>query len=363
MRGRKLNRQIDFIVGISIILFLYVLGLRFLKKNPLREKNKVAILVFGAIGDAVLVRSITDNLLQRYPEIKITIYLSKENAAAAFLFSNLNVQILKITALTRNLLSMRNETYHVLIDTSQWTRIGAIYSFLSGSKYTIGFQTEGQYRHYLYDQKVIHQNDIHEKENFNNLLIELDIGRFKLPKDSLENLNLEKISITKPCIVLHLIPSGYLSHLREWPADFWIELINRLNNQGYEILVTGSKEDKLKINEILNTSIFSSKVKVIAGEYSLSDTCQIIQKAYCVISVNTSIVHLASLMGVRIISLNGPTNSLRWGAWGPQSINLDVPKELGGCFLNLGFEYPKNPQNIMGHIKVNQVIEAINKFG
>jgi hypothetical protein len=68
-------------------------------------------------------------------------------------------------------------------------------------------------------------------------------------------------------------------------------------------------------------------------------------------------------MGVRIISLNGPTNSLRWGAWGPQSINLDVPKELGGSFLNLGFEYPKNPQNIMYHIKVNQVIEATNKFG
>jgi hypothetical protein len=79
MRGSKLNRQIDFIVGIPIVLFLYVLGLRFLKNNPLREKNKAAILVFGAIGDAVLARNITDNLLQRYPEINITIYLTKIN--------------------------------------------------------------------------------------------------------------------------------------------------------------------------------------------------------------------------------------------------------------------------------------------
>jgi ADP-heptose:LPS heptosyltransferase len=40
-----------------------------------------------------------------------------------------------------------------------------------------------------------------------------------------------------------------------------------------------------------------------------------LQMAAAVVSVNTGVMHLAALLGCRVVSLNGPTNAVRWGGW------------------------------------------------
>jgi len=57
--------------------------------------------------------------------------------------------------------------------------------------------------------------------------------------------------------------------------------------------------------------------------------------------------------------LNGPTNPLRWGACGPRVANVQ-PCDGSGGYLNLGFEFPRNAEDVMSRIKVEDVVEAVD---
>jgi len=356
-RGNGLKRKIDAWIGIPALLLLNTLRFSSKTQSQQIKTDKIAILIFGAIGDATIARTITDHIHHQYPKAILTVYLSEENAAASFLFEDFQVEILKITALIKNLRSIRKESFDVWIDTSQWARISALYSYFSNSQVTIGFKTPKQYRHFLYDCPINHRDDVHEIQNFNHLLTPIGIHLYQVPRQDIP-LNILN-PFQQPYIVLHFFASGYFFWLREWPLDHWKVLIDRLHQLGYLIVLSGSPSDQEKLNEFLRHVKDANKIQVTAGKYRLQQLIGILKGADAVISVNTSIVHLASLVQAKIIALNGPTNSLRWGACGAGSINIDVPKEQGGGFLNLGFEYAKQPKPIMDLIQPQQVVDAI----
>ena len=361
-RGNGIKRKIDALVGISLVFFLNII-FYWRKLLPKRINiNKVGVLIFGAIGDASLALTITQNIQKNYPLAKIIVYLSEENVAASMLFETVEVKVLNITTIFKNLIHIRNESFDIWVDTSQWARISAIYSFFSKSKFSVGFKTSNQFRHFLYDCAVTHRDEVHEIENFIGLLQALQITSNSLPSLDVSHNDLASNYFEKSYIVVHLYASGYLHWMREWPNEYWEELVNTLNERGYYVVFTGSKNDLIKINEFLKNFSDKDMIHVAAGRYSLKEVLSILKNAYCVISVNTSIVHLSSLVGAKIIALNGPTNSRRWGAWGSNSININVPKSKGGGFLNLGFEYPKNPKYIMDEINPQEVIYALKSF-
>lgn len=87
----------------------------------------------------------------------------------------------------------------------------------------------------------------------------------------------------------------------------------------------------------------------------------LIKAAYCLISVNTGIMHLGAALGARVISLSGPTSLVRWGAVSDRAINLAAKKDCSPC-LNLGFEYQCQHGGCMKTIEVGEVIRALETF-
>jgi ADP-heptose:LPS heptosyltransferase len=106
----------------------------------------------------------------------------------------------------------------------------------------------------------------------------------------------------------------------------------------------------------------------LAGKVDLVTTAAYLQKSAGVVSVNTGTMHLAALLGVPLVALHGPTDPDRWGPIYPGSTSELTPiilgpgRNEGGAYLNLGFEYPKNPAYLMNQISVHDVVEALRKF-
>ena len=106
----------------------------------------------------------------------------------------------------------------------------------------------------------------------------------------------------------------------------------------------------------------------LAGQADLVTTAAYLQKAAAVVSVNTGTMHLAALLEVPLVALHGPTNPDRWGPTYPGSGSKVTPIVIGpgldegGAYLNLGFEYPQNPQYLMNQISPQDVIEALRQF-
>jgi len=80
--------------------------------------------------------------------------------------------------------------------------------------------------------------------------------------------------------------------------------------------------------------------------------------AACVVSVNTGNMHLAAALNVPVVGLHGPTNPARWGPIGGNA-QIVRPSSDECCYLNLGWEYPRNPPDCMGAIAVEQVSLAV----
>ncbi len=416
-RGKALLRRLDRWLGIPL---LYLIALFRPKKSRLGVQihssqstdpsnrltdevnlKRIGVCVFAAVGDALLAAAILADLKQYRNQlqaktgerISVTIFSTPANAEIFKLISNFDrLVLIPITSPWHVLQTMRESIAQfpvdVLIDTSQWSKIGAILCALSGAKVTIGFNTPGQYRHFAYDVLVPHSRAVHEIDNFRALLSPLNISTGALPELNLTGMvqgNQEHVS--KPFIVLHPWASGTQFAMREWPLNSWLELGKRLVSAGYAIVITGGPDDQKRAAALvqkLNASLPSTNLSAstpsnlddplasvqiisVAGSANWLETAQLINQAEAVVAVNTGTMHLAAILGRPLIALHGPTNPARWG---PLTSGTAIPVILGpglsegGAYLHLGSEYPKEPVYLMDQISPDAVIKALkSNFG
>lgn len=100
----------------------------------------------------------------------------------------------------------------------------------------------------------------------------------------------------------------------------------------------------------------------MAGRVTLVELAAMFERAAAVVSVNTGVMHLASLAGAPTAGLHGATNPLRWGPVGEKAVSI-LPRSGRMAYLNLGFEYPPHVENAMANLVVEDVIEALNRLG
>ena len=416
-RGKALLRRLDRWLGIPL---LYLIALFRPKKSRLGAQihtslltdpsnrltdavniKRIGVCVFAAVGDALLAAAILADLKQYRNQIQaktgeqisVTIFSTPANVEIFKLISNFDhLVLIPITSPWHALQTMRESIAQfpvdVLIDTSQWSKIGAILCALSGAKVTIGFNTPGQYRHFAYDVLVPHSRAVHEIDNFRALLSPLNISTGALPELDLTGMvQGNQALVSKPFIVLHPWASGTQFAMREWPLNSWLELGKRLVSAGYAIVITGGPDDQKravdlvqKLNASLESANLSSsapnnevaspgsaRVISVAGSANWLETARLINQAEAVVAVNTGTMHLAAILGRPLVALHGPTNPARWG---PLTSGTAIPVILGpglsegGAYLHLGSEYPKEPAYLMDQISPDAVIKALkSNFG
>jgi len=416
-RGKALLRRLDRWLGIPL---LYLIALFRPKKSRLGAQvhtplstdpstrltdevnlKRIGVCVFAAVGDALLAAAILADLKQYRNQIQaktgerisVTIFSTPANAEIFKLISNFDrLVLIPITSPWHALRTMRESIAQfpvdVLIDTSQWSKIGAILCAVSGAKVTIGFNTPGQYRHFAYDVLVPHSRAVHEIDNFRALLSPLNISTGALPELDLTGMvQGNQALVSKPYVVLHPWASGTQFAMREWPLNSWLALGKRLVSAGYAIVITGGPDDQKRAADLvqkLNTSLASANLSAstpsnldeplasvpiisVAGSANWLETAQLINEAEAVVAVNTGTMHLAAILGRPLVALHGPTNPARWG---PLTSGTAIPVILGpgmsegGAYLHLGSEYPKEPVYLMDQISPDAVIKALkSNFG
>lgn len=351
MRGSFLLHLADRLIGIPLVRFLGI----FKKRRPIQSLPKdarIAVLNTAAIGDTILISAVIADLRLSFPQAEIYFFCGPSNHEAAMLIPKIQVINLPIMKPYRSIPLIRKKNFDLWVDCGQWARLNAIYSFFAKAKLKIGFKTEGQYRHYIYDQTVDHEM-IHELDNYRKLVAMIGVRLKSQPKlDMSWNSN-----ANSDHIILHLYAGGSRSSIKQWPEPHWIELINSLNNQGYSVILTGAKSDRQKCEEIRKSCRNSEKIDVAAGKLSLRETALLLISARGVISIDTGVMHLAAVLGCPTIALHGPTSPNRWGGVGPRTISL-VPNHGYVPCLHLGFEKICSNNHCMQAIPVDQVIKA-----
>lgn len=358
-RGQNLLKRVDLIVGGAL---LYLLGAFRKKRRAPAQCATAGIFAFAAIGDSILSSIIISELRRAKNISRVVIFASRSNARIYDLFDGLDeVVVVPLTSPLNALKEIRKHEVDVLIDTSQWPRISAVLAALTKAKFTIGFKTRRQFRHYAYDVSVEHRDSIHELENFRALLRPLGIESTAYPGITKEIRGSAPPPVVDDrYIVFHPWASGTNFSMREWPLDYWCKLARILIDSGYAIVVTGGPEDARRAQQLVEM-IGSPKVVSLAAKVTLTEVVGVVRKAVCIVCVNTGIMHLSAMLDTPMISLHGPTNPFRWGPVTKESGVLAVSRRDGGMFLNLGFEYPRNAGYLMEKISVASVADVLSE--
>ncbi len=329
-----------------------------------------------ALGDTLLFSGALQDLRAARPLAEIVHICMRQNLAAAEIVPGADRRVLiDLTGPAATVRALREERFDVLLDFTSWQRLTALYTLLSGARYTVGFRTAGMHRSPGYDRTAEHRADRHELENFRALLAE----GFGLDPASL----VHPPAVVVPAvgalpfageailIVLHPWASGQRSWLREWPLERWIALAQRLAERwgaGQALfVVTGAPSDRERSGPfVADLRSAGLRAECFVSPDGFRTLTHLLQRAQLVVSVNTGVMHLAAVAGARVIAINGPNRNGRWGPVGPWAVGVEAPGE--GCgFLHLGFNFDGNPTDCMERTSVERVysaaIELLNAAG
>lgn len=352
-RGNTTLKKIDLWLGGLLIAILSTIK----KKRPVpTNPQRIGLLVTAAIGDTVLVSALGRGLKSKFPSAEIVLIHGPTNALIAPYIAGIDRKLsIPVTRPWKAVLRLRSLKLTALVDTGQWARLNALLSFFSGARFTVGFRTQGQHRHGLYDFEVEHAANKHEIENFQNLG-----SAWSVPSMPPQLISLPTPATANGPILFHVKPSGEKSWLKEWPEENWICLSNHFTNRGFKVQFTGSPEDAVALRKLIEKLSNQSQVELLAG-IPFSQTLAALQNARLVISVNTGIMHIASVLGKNLVALHGPTNPRRWGPINPNSVSLESDLPCAPC-LNLGFDYGCGENLCMRSLTTENVIRASAQF-
>lgn len=115
---------------------------------------------------------------------------------------------------------------------------------------------------------------------------------------------LKEWGVGGPFVILH---PGVSEAKREYPVEYWVDAGRLLAGElGMHLLVTGSGAEKA-LSDRLVAAIGAPAISV-AGMLSLGEFIQLVDRAECVVSVNTGTIHIAAAMQTPAVVLYAQTN-------------------------------------------------------
>jgi len=363
-RGSELLKFFDRYLGIPLTC---VVGLMRRKRECPSDIQKIALLNTAAIGDTILIAPIIKDLKSNFPDSNIIFFTGSSNYEIAKLISEkIDIRVVKLPIKNpiQAINLIKRDEFDLWCDFGQWPRLNAIFSAAAKAHFKIGFKTPGQFRHYGYDAVALHSRNVHELDNYRNLIRQIGIDSHSFPKISVDKIIPEKLlaqGLRKPYVVLHMFPGGSRSYMKEWPVDRWISIAKGFVSRGWHVVFTGALSQSIRVQNLLKELNNTGQVFNSAGLLSMSEVASLLAASALVVSVNTGIMHLAAAVGARLIALHGPTSPLRWGPISSKAIVLSPENCPCAPCLHLGFEYQCNENKCMQSISVQMVQQAIEK--
>lgn len=356
-RGNVILRKADRYFGIPLI---FVLGLFVRKKKCPSNFSCAAVLATAAIGDTLLISAVLKDFIKAFPDVPLTIYCGQSNEGTfRMVFSKmmteldsaeLNLIVIPVKNPLKSIQMIRKDKFDVWVDFGPWPRINSLLTFFAKSRFKTGFKSIKQHRHFIYNQVIEHQNSCHELDNLRRLMTP-----FGLHSQSTPFLGESTPDKDNPYIVVHMFPSGYKAHYKEWSDKNWTLLLDGLTQKGWNIKLTGAPKDVEASLRIVKGCANSQLIEVLAGKTNLIEVGDIIQRSQLVISVNTGIMHMAAAYNQRVVALHGSTSVLRWGPVCDNPVNFAATSLYAGC-LHLGFEYNKRDNHSLDTIVPGDVL-------
>ena len=257
----------------------------------------------------------------------------------------------------------------------QFIKLSTIITYLTGARHRFGFNTDGQGRGGLYTTRVVYRDGDHMSQVFMRLLRPLGIEHSSEPLelriDEAEVAAVDRFLAAvgigagrRPLVAVHVGsgPNFYKLALKRWPPENFGKLCDRLIEQRDAVIVfTGKGEEEA---ELVAQAMSVMKHEAINGcdQLSIGELLALLDRSDLTVTNDTSVMHLATLVGSPVAAFFGPTDPMQYGPRNPHDIVLYRDFYCSPCLTNynLKISYCTNPVCIRS-IGIDETFERIDR--
>jgi len=376
-------RWIDNVVGKPVCYLLTVYAL-LMNLFPKKEKHlkKILFTKYLGMGSIVQATPLIRSVKIKYPEARIIFLTFVDNKALItalglideVLCIRTNTLLVFLADVLGSLRHLRKERIDCVLNLEFFSKFGAIMSFLSGARITVGYYLKEPWRSHLISHKVYYNHYKHIAEIFMALgnAIEasskdLSLEKPVIPAEETRHVHrlFEEHGIKNHHFNIAVnINTSSLSLNRSWPLTNFANLIAKMADAyGTRIILIGGKGDIRRVEEMVALLGTHQKAVNLAGKTSITQLLALMEQIDLVITNDSGPLHLAVMMGLPTISFFGPESPLQYG---PQGANHTVLYKGYYCSPCLHVYNEKNSKcrdNIcLKDISVDEVFEVVARY-
>ncbi|MCK4234320.1 glycosyltransferase family 9 protein [candidate division WOR-3 bacterium] len=346
-----INSIIKFLI--SIVGFV----LKYLVENPKLSKlpERIAVLLWGGIGNHVLFSPALFGIRERFPDAQLSI--CSFHLFARQMFSKTANSFITVDenpslkALLRLLFYVRRYKPDIVLSNAMSpTFLTSLIAFLSGAKVRIGI--DRAYRGFLNNIRIGEKNE-HEVLMNNRIVkaLKIDAEERPLTIDVSDNdiivadktfRSLFEENDESPLVAIQP-GSGKRQVFKRWRKENFEELTRKLLQEGLRVIIVGTDEEKEEMRYI-EKSLKHKRLRVLKQSLTLPQITKFLQNVDLIIANDTSLVHLGAISGVPSVVIYGPTNPEKNKPWGVKAKIVRKQLPCSPCYdyhtprCNYGFK-------------------------
>jgi ADP-heptose:LPS heptosyltransferase len=349
--------------------------------DPPRTPRRVLGMKFYGLGNVVMLIPVLEAVRRRHPDVEIDFLTMAGNLPllerSGVVTRGLGVDTRTLPAFVRTmtaaLRTVRARRYDTVLDFEQFVKVSTVIAWLSGARERIGFNTDGQRRGFLYTTRVVYTDSEHTRDIFARLTRPLDVPAPLAPSGLA--LRAEERAGARaflaaagvgddrfPVVVMHLGVGANYYHvpLKRWDPDNFAALGDALAERwGAAVVFTGQGPEERALVAATRGRMRHPALDAV-DRLSICELAALVERSDFVVANDTSVMHLAGLMGTPVVAVFGPTAPAHYGPRGPRDLVFYRDLYCSPCLTNYNLKVSRCVDPVcMRTIGADEVLAAI----
>ncbi|MCP3932612.1 MAG: glycosyltransferase family 9 protein [Bacteroidetes bacterium] len=291
--------------------------------------KSICILRLSAIGDVTHLLPVIATIRQQWPSTKITLIIGKVEYQLIKSLQNIEFIIFDKSTGLKGYIAFAKKMFGKNFDVALLMQVALranILSLFIKAPIRIGYDKKrSKDLHGLFcNYRIQGEERVHVLDSFFQFPERMGISKRNLNwliKPSVAARQYAQSIINdKPTVVINPFTSVRANNWRNWPQQFYAQIIDYLIQHNYQVILSGGpdRHEMLFSEEVINNC--NQAPINITGKTSLDQLLAILEKTDCLIAPDTGPAHIATIVNTPVVGLFASSNPNRSGPY--RSLNF-----------------------------------------
>jgi ADP-heptose:LPS heptosyltransferase len=347
----------------------------------LPRPRRVLGIKFYGLGNLAMILPVLQELRARWPDVEIDVLtlpgnatlLEQSGVVRRVLTTDVTTTARFVRSVWRLVAELRRGDYDVVLDFEQFLKVSGIFGFLTRAAHRIGLNTEGQQRAWLYTTRIAYTDSEHTTDVFRRLSAPFGVGgpgvaawRLPIPAGGQQTararLAAAGVPATARLVVVHIGtgPNYDKIAVKRWDVERFAQLADRLaERHRVSIVFTGQGAEERSLVQAARAQMRAPSID-LCDQLDVPALTGLIAEAAFVVANDTSVVHLAGIIGTPVVALFGPTAPSLYGPRGEHDLVFYKQPYCSPCISNYNLKLSRCTDPVcMRSITVDEVARGI----